>query len=158
MFNVMRNLWWVLGVVMLFVVGCGVGDGPHLVLKLGNGEEVVFEVEVADTFEERARGLQFVKSLPRRHGMWFVFDGPRDLSFWMKDTEMHIDIIFVSPEGEVINIAHDVPTCREVDPDQNACPTYHSEQPSQYVLELEGGGAMKWGIEKGDQIVEFPVF
>lgn len=107
-----------------------------------------FELEVARTPEQQRIGLMFRTDLPEDRGMWFPFDPPRPASFWMFNTLINLDIIFLY-RGEVVYIAADVPGC----PAQ-PCPTY-GPPPSQLVdgvLEFRGGTAAGLGLQVGDAV------
>jgi uncharacterized membrane protein (UPF0127 family) len=105
---------------------------------------VHFKVEVVSTPEGRERGLMFRKSLPADQGMLFDFHSERPVAFWMKNTLMPLDIIFVSADGRVVSIA------------RNAVPMSETPLPSGLpalgVLEINGGQAAALHIEPGDQI------
>lgn len=103
-----------------------------------------FTVEIADTEETRNRGLMFRKSLAPDKGMLFDFKTPREAAFWMKNTLIPLDIIFITQDGRILTIA------------RNAVP--HSEVPIPSggvilgVLELAGGRAAQLGIYPGDRV------
>lgn len=105
-----------------------------------------FQVELATTPEERARGLMFRDELPADHGMLFVYDreGPR--SFWMKNTRIPLDILFFDGNRRLINW-HTARPCRS-DP----CPGYSADAPARYVLELNAGTAAMLELEAGDRM------
>lgn len=103
--------------------------------------------ELARTEEERQRGLMFRDKLLPDQGMLFVFDREDLHSFWMKNTLVPLDMLWLDSQRRVIHIADDVPPCRE-DP----CPSYGPESPARYVLELRAGGAAANGIRTGDQL------
>ncbi len=112
----------------------------------------IFELEVAKTPEQQAMGLMFRRSLPDNRGMLFSFDPPRPVSFWMKNTVISLDMIFMQ-NGEVKYIAENVPPCTTM-----SCPTYGP--PSQIaidqVIELRAGRAAELGLKAGNRItVEF---
>jgi uncharacterized protein len=115
--------------------------GPRVVLP--NGSSIMVEV-VADP-ESRARGLMYRPSLAEDRGMLFLFPEPDVHSFWMKDTLIPLDMIWLDSERRVIAIERDVPPC-EADP----CPSYGPSAAALYVLELAAGGAAAHGIEPGD--------
>ncbi len=103
-----------------------------------------FTVEIARTPEEQATGLMNRASLAPDRGMIFPFDVPRQASFWMKDTLIPLDIIFVRTDGTIANIAaNTVPLSLE--------PVY-SEGPVADVLEIAGGRAAELGIKPGDKV------
>ena len=102
-----------------------------------------FVVEVARTPEEQATGLMNRSSLAPDRGMVFPFDPPRDASFWMKNTLIPLDIIFVRGDGSIANIeANTVPL--SLDPVTSAGPV-------RAVLEIAGGRAGELGIKAGDK-------
>lgn len=104
-----------------------------------------FKVWIAADDESRQRGLMYVRSLPRDRGMIFVFDGPRPVAFWMKDTYVSLDIVFIGPDGVVVNIArHAEPL--SLDPIFSAAPV-------SLVLEIAAGRAAAIGLAPGDRIV-----
>jgi len=103
-----------------------------------------FRVELADTEEAQSRGLMFRNELGDFEGMLFPSDGPEPRSFWMKNTPLSLDIIFVGTDGRVQNIAaNTVPySTRSVS----------SAGLTSAVLELRGGRAAELGIEPGDKV------
>ncbi|MEN9212641.1 MAG: DUF192 domain-containing protein [Thermostichus sp. DG02_4_bins_136] len=107
-----------------------------------------FELEVARTPEQQRIGLMFRTDLPENRGMWFPFDPPQPASFWMFNTLMNLDIIFLY-RGEVVDIAADVPGC----PSQ-PCPIYGPprSQLVDGVLEFRGGTAARLGLQVGDRV------
>lgn len=104
-----------------------------------------FQVEIADTDAERSRGLMFRASMPDDRGMLFDFASPRPLSFWMKNTWIPLDIIFIGANGRVLNIARNTTPYSE-----SPIP---SDGPALAVLELRGGRGAEIGLEPGDRIV-----
>lgn len=107
-------------------------------------ERIAFSVEVADTPEAQARGLMFRTDLGDNEGMIFPYDGTRAQSFWMKNTPLPLDIIYIGPDRRISNIA------AETEP-YSLDPVY-SEGPVLGVLELRGGRAAELGIEPGDLV------
>ncbi|MHB8527960.1 MAG: DUF192 domain-containing protein [Caulobacteraceae bacterium] len=103
-----------------------------------------FKVEVADTDRTRERGLMFRKSLAADRGMLFDFKSPRQVAFWMKNTLIPLDMLFIGADGRIVSIAN------------NAAPL--SETPIASggevlgVLELRGGRAAEIGAAPGDQV------
>ncbi|MGH6705581.1 MAG: DUF192 domain-containing protein [Sphingomicrobium sp.] len=103
-----------------------------------------FTVEIARTQQEQATGLMNRSELAPDRGMIFPFDPPRDASFWMKNTLIPLDMIFVRADGSIANIAaNTVPLSLEPVP---------SEGPVGAVLELAGGRAAELGIKPGDKV------
>ena len=106
-----------------------------------------FSVEVADTADKQQLGLMFRDSMPRDHGMLFVFSGETMRSFWMKNTRIPLDIIYFDEELRLINAVEGARPCRTLQ-----CPGYPSSGPAMYVLELNGGLAEELGLQAGDQL------
>ena len=109
-----------------------------------SGKEHRFTVEVARTAEEQATGLMNRQSLAPDRGMVFPFDQPRVASFWMKNTLIPLDMIFIRADGSIANIeANTVPLSLQ--------PVFAVEQVSA-VLELAGGRAAELGLKPGDKV------
>ena len=103
-----------------------------------------FRVEVADTPEAQAQGLMFRTELGEFEGMIFPYDGTTAQSFWMKNTPLPLDIIFIGPDRKISNIAAmTTPYSLE---------SVYSVGPVLGVLELSGGRAAELGIEAGDTV------
>jgi uncharacterized membrane protein (UPF0127 family) len=120
----------------------------------GNQTEIYFEshsfeVEIADSPEERARGLMFREELGENQGMLFVYKEEADRSFWMKNTLIPLDIIFLNSDLEVINIEKADP---EPDTSDENLASYRSERPAQYVLEINQNRSEEIGLEKGSEM------
>lgn len=103
-----------------------------------------FFLEVADSEEERRRGLMFRTDLGENEGMLFIFDNEEPRTFWMKDTPLSLDIIYLNSNKEVVSL-HE-----RALPNQTET-VYPSEFPAEYVVELRGGTVQKYGIEVGDK-------
>lgn len=108
---------------------------------------VCFEAEVAVTAEERSRGLMHRDSLPPGRGMLFVFPAPGNHRFWMKNTLIELDIVFVGADGRVLSVAERAPPCRA-----EPCPLYGPEGEAAYALEIGGGLARRHGFSRGDAV------
>ena len=108
-----------------------------------------FKVWIADTEPSRERGLMFVKSLPADHGMLFLFERPQFASFWMKNTYLSLDIVFIGPDGVIVNIARDT--------EPHSPKAIQSAAPVKGVLELVSGTAAKIGLAAGDRVLH-PAF
>ena len=109
------------------------------------GNQIV-KLEVAFTPEQQRLGLMYRQQLQDDRGMLFPFNPPREVSFWMKNVSLHLDMIFLR-EGVVKAIADDVPPCNSV-----PCPTYGPEEPVDQVIELRGGRADQLGLKVGDRV------
>lgn len=97
-----------------------------------------YKVKEAKTQEERSEGLQNVESLPEDEGMLFCFDPPEDVAFWMKDTKIPLDIVFINEDEEVISVQQGVPMSEDLIEEDNVA----------YVLEVNKGS----GIQQGDEL------
>jgi len=103
--------------------------------------------ELARTDEERARGLMFRKRILPDQGMLFVFEEEELHSFWMKNTLVALDILWLGRDRRIVHIAADVPPCK-ADP----CPSYGPDAPASYVLELKAGEALARRLKAGDRL------
>ncbi len=140
----------ILGFVFVFFWGAASWAPTHLQTVLLRGpvdEEAVIDVTIADTEEERARGLMFMKDLPEGQGMFFVFPTPQPQSFWMKNTFIPLDILFFNGEGKFLSRASMEP-CEE-DP----CPHYASNGSAMYALEVNRGEPLTEDVDAGWTIV-----
>jgi len=109
-----------------------------------SGKTHAFRVEVAESRAEQAKGLMFRRSMGANEGMLFPFDAPREASFWMKNTVIPLDIIFIGADQRILNI------------EAEAVPYSEAPRSSQgkaaAVLELIGGRAAQLGIGAGDKV------
>ena len=105
-----------------------------------------FTLEVADEERERQRGLMYRQSMPQDRGMLFVFASEGPLGFWMKDTYIPLDILYVNAGGRVVSI-------RQMHPqDVRSVP---SGGPAKYAIEVNQGAAARAGVNVGD-VLEIP--
>lgn len=113
-------------------------DGTLDILGADGATRHTLAIEVAVGDSAQARGLMDRRSLPQMSGMLFVGDEIEEKSFWMENTPMPLDIIFIAPDSHVVNIAHRTrPYSRE---------NIVSDGPAQYVLEIRAGMAERLGI------------
>lgn len=109
------------------------------------GQQLEFDVYIATSFEQQRRGLMFVRQMPERTGMLFVYDGEQVRSMWMKNTYIPLDMVFARADGTVINVVTDtVP---------QTLSSHRSTAPARYVLELNAGTARRLGIGTGSRIL-----
>ncbi len=108
------------------------------------GGQHVFQVWVADNDRSRQQGLMFIKELPINWGMLFLFERPVPASFWMKNTYVSLDIIFIAADGTVVNIAHDTQPL--------SLAPIESVAPVAGVLELAAGTAVRIGLVAGNRV------
>ena len=109
-----------------------------------DSEKIGFRVELADTPEAQAKGLMFRTELNDFAGMLFPNEEPRVRSFWMKNTPLPLDIIYIGEDNRILNI-HAMTTPYSLD-------SLYSAGRTIGVLELRGGRAEELGIEKGDLV------
>jgi hypothetical protein len=117
----------------------------HASLKIEtqNGP-VLLDVEVAGNEAERRHGLMFRRHLPENHGMIFLFDREREITMWMKNTYIPLDMVFIGDDWRVVHIARDAePLSTDV---------ISSVHPASRVLEIAGGQASKLGLKTGDAV------
>ncbi len=109
----------------------------------------VFSVEVATTEEEKRTGLMYRKELPDGRGMLFDFSPEQEVSMWMKNTFIPLDMIFIRADGRILRIAEDtVPQSTKIIPSRGL---------AKGVLEVIAGTAKKYGIAPGDRVAH-PLF
>lgn len=97
-----------------------------------------YKVKEAKTEEEKMKGLQDIESLPENEGMLFYYDSPQDVAYWMKDTKVPLDIVFINDDEEVISVKQGKPLSEDLIEEDNVL----------YVLEVNRGS----GIQPGDEL------
>ena len=130
---------------LFLVLACAACRGdPRVVIATRGGNEAAFEIEVADTPSKREMGLMYRRELAADHGMLFIFPDESVLTFWMKNTPIPLDMIFIGSDLRIVGIVRE------------AVPFTESARsvglPSRYVLEINGGVAQKRGLEVGDKV------
>ncbi len=116
---------------------------------LSKGQNHKFDVEIAQSFEQRARGLMFRREMPEKNGMLFLFENNQMVTMWMENTYIPLDIIFLNRKGIIKHIAKStVPESRDY---------IHSTVPVISVLEVNGGVTDNLNIQVGDKI-DHPFF
>jgi uncharacterized membrane protein (UPF0127 family) len=116
---------------------------PQVVFQVGGGKRQVVPVEVAESSDDRARGLMFRDELDPGSGMLFVFDDEAVQRFWMKNTYIPLDMIFINGSGLVVGVIENVPP-KTTEPRS-------VDIPSRYVLEVNAGFARRHGIVVGSR-------
>ena len=141
-----------LGLISVATAGCQTGSPANAassqaltpVTITTSGASHVFRVELARTEAEQERGLMYRPSVPADGGMLFPFAIPRVASFWMKNTQVPLDMLFIRTDGSIARIAaNTVPL--------SLTPVTAGE-PVGAVLEIAGGRAAELGIEEGDKV------
>lgn len=109
-----------------------------------NGDVVSLRVELANTAQKRALGLMYRKSLSPDQGMLFIYDEPKYVSFWMKNTLIPLDLMFINEDGEII----DKVTRTDVLSEKQTI----SQSPVKYVLETNAGWSNQLGVKLHDTV------
>ena len=116
----------------------------ELVIATVAGDELRFDVEVARTSAQRAQGLMFRTALAPDAGMLFIYDPPSEVSMWMRNTILSLDMLFIAADGRITRIAANTAPMSEA--------IIESRGPVGAVLELVAGSAKRLGIRRGDRI------
>jgi len=120
----------------------GLDQVPLMIVSSGKTHR--FTVEVARSVEQQQMGMMNRNSLAPDRGMIFPYDPPQPVAFWMKDTLISLDLIYVAPGGKILRI------------EANAVPLSLDQLPSggpiEAVLELAGGRSAELGLKPGDQV------
>lgn len=121
------------------------------IAEIDTGESTVtLQVEIADEPGEHARGLMYRSALAPRAGMLFLYERPRHAAFWMKNTIIPLDMVFIDPAGRIVKIAERT--------EPHSLEPIPSDVPVAAVLEIGGGAADELGLSLGDRVdwIEFP--
>lgn len=110
----------------------------------GEGREVVVEVELAQTEEQRRKGLMYRKELPENKGMLFIMAYSENQRFWMKNTFLPLDMVFISEDFKIAGILENTAT--------ESTTSYEIGRPSRYVLEVNAGFCARNKIGQGDAV------
>ena len=117
-------------------------DPVPLVAETATGEKS-FTIEVADDQSERSKGLMFREKMDDDHGMLFIFEQTQPVGFWMKNTPMALDLLFIGQDGKVRDILPGNPFSEAV---------ISPSEPVRFVLEFKAGTSQKAGIKAGDML------
>jgi uncharacterized membrane protein (UPF0127 family) len=137
--------------MLLLAMTCAKAPAPVAPSTENAGPKVTFpdgfvvKVELATDEETRAQGLMYRDQLRPGTGMLFLFPNDGDYPFWMKNTLIPLDMIWIDANRRIVHIAHDVPPCKVDD-----CPSYPPHAVARYVLEVAGGVAAAHGLKDGD--------
>jgi uncharacterized membrane protein (UPF0127 family) len=117
----------------------------------------VFTVQVAATPEQQEQGLMFYRSLAPDQGMIFPYDPPQQVSFWMKNTLIPLDMVFIRADGTIARITTAKPLesiehCPAGEAADQCLATFPAGEPVAAVLEIRGGRAAELGIRPGDRV------
>ena len=134
--------------ILALLSACGSSSSdPQVIIYPEQGNPIHVSVEIADTPEKRNFGLMYRQELPEFHGMLFLFPREEPLSFWMKNTPLPLDIIFMNSTLTIVGIAQQTTPFSEKQ--------IPSGSPAQFVLEVNGGFCQQHDVAVGDR-VELP--
>ena len=138
----MRRMSPALLVSALLLSGCASGGEW---VEIGGKR---YTVEIADDDTERARGLMFRDTLADGTGMLFIHEAEEPQAYWMKNTRIPLDILYFDAGRKLVTQQRNVPPCSAGD----ACPSYPSDEPARFVLELNAGEAERLKLEDGAEL------
>lgn len=140
----LRKFLWVSVLVAALSSPLSCRPDPRVVVLTKGGKEVALRVEIADTPAKRELGLQYRRELGDDQGMLFLFPVEGRQSFWMKNTPLPLDIIFIGSDSKIVGIIHQaVPFSTN---------SLSVSAPSQFVLEIKGDLSRRSGIEAGNPV------
>ncbi|MFN2375308.1 MAG: DUF192 domain-containing protein [Candidatus Binatia bacterium] len=129
---------------LLGLVACSrAASDPVVTVHSASGDAVV-SVELALTREAQSRGLMYRTELPEGTGMLFVFDKDAERSFWMSNTPLSLDILYIRSDATIVSIASRTTPFSKT--------TIPSRGPARYVLEVPGGWSQQHGVKPGDRL------
>jgi hypothetical protein len=105
------------------------------------------QIERAESLAHQAKGLMYREKLDENNGMLFIFANEAKRIFWMKNTYIPLDLIYISKDKKIVEIKENLKPCQE-----NDCPNYASTVGAQYVLEVNAGFAQKNNIQIGETV------
>ncbi|MND37462.1 hypothetical protein D3C80_281490 [compost metagenome] len=121
----------------------------ELSIRTAGGKTYSFTIELALNDAQRERGLMFRKQMDPNHGMLFDFGAERQVSMWMENTVLALDMVFIRTDGSIAHIRENaVPFSRDI---------IDSRGPVKYVLELNAGRTRALGIKVGDKVIGKPL-
>lgn len=139
--------------ILLFSFPCCTQAGtnqaiPTLVPVTLPGGNII-HAELADTPQKRAEGLMYREHLADDRGMLFTFSQAQAWVFWMKNTKIPLDLIWMNEKKEIVHIEQRVPICTRTD---DSCPQYRPNEGALYVLELAAGRAESLKLQRGSKL------
>ena len=115
------------------------------VLEASAGQCVFVDLWLAETRAQQRRGLMHVRDVPDGWGMLFLYGREQEISMWMKNTHVSLDMLFIRADGSIASIATDT--------EPLSLKTIPSGEPVSRVLELKAGSVKRWGLEPGDRLL-----
>lgn len=123
-------------------------ERDELVIVANDGARHEFDIYLATTVEQQRRGLMFVRDLPERTGMLFVYDDEATHSMWMKNTYIPLDMVFARSDGTVSSVIRDT--------EPQSLRSQGSTEPVTFVLELNAGVTRRYNIGSGSRLIWSP--
>jgi len=131
--------------LLIFLVSCAKNINQ---ISIDNGKKIIkINVEIADDSEKRMQGLMFREKLDESKGMFFIFDNEDYLTFWMENTLIPLDIIFIDKDFKIVDIKYAVP-CKS-----DQCRLYKPSRLAKYVLEVNGNFSINNKISVGNKVI-----
>jgi uncharacterized membrane protein (UPF0127 family) len=109
----------------------------------------IIQAELANTPQKRTEGLMYREHLAPDRGMLFTFSQAQAWVFWMKNTKIPLDLIWLNEKKQIVHIEQNVPICTRTD---DSCPQYRPNEGALYVLELAGGRAENLKLQRGSKL------
>jgi len=133
----------ILGIAVIFIPKNVKNKEGFVKINISGAE---INAEIADERGEIERGLMYQESMGEKEGMLFIFDKEKETNFWMKNTLIPLDIIFLDENKEIVNIAENAVPCKTEE-----CALYPSQFPVKYAIEVNAGFVDKKGIKLGEK-------
>jgi len=127
----------------------GNDPAPPGLIPITLPEGTIIHAELADTPQKRAEGLMYREHLGADRGMLFTFSQAQAWVFWMKNTKIPLDLIWMNEKKQIIHMEQRVPICTRTD---DSCPQYRPNEDALYVLELAGGRAESLRLQRGSKL------
>lgn len=109
--------------------------------------DLSLRVEIAANEKQRQTGLMFRQALDADQGMLFVFEEQSNISVWMKNTLIPLDVLFIDQTGKIVSMLKNLPPCKQIN-----CPVYHSGAPASFMLEVATGFIDQQQIQTGQAL------
>ena len=109
----------------------------------------IIHAELADTPQKRAEGLMYREHLDPDRGMLFTFSQAQAWVFWMKNTKIQLDLIWMNEKKQIVHMEQRLPICTRTD---DSCPQYRPNEDALYVLELAGGQVESLKLQRGSKL------
>ena len=119
-------------------------EGELIIFKSADSTKITLDIEIADTEFDRETGLMYRHSMPNNQGMLFVFEDERPRYFYMKNTEIPLDLIYLGSNKKIVSFQKNAKPF-----DESSLP---SNAPAKYVLEVNAGLADTWSLSVGDSL------